>query len=662
MLKGSSFNNEVVDSNARATNAGGISEAQNKANALYSRLSGASFELVPSSYKEGVIYAGTGVNGDLTFTRAGDAWRTNEMGLIERTPYNLLSYSDDFSNTYYIKTLGTLTTNVTTAPNGTLTADLFTKTSTVNTVSQVVTNSLPYLTIGVHTLSVYVKQNVGNNVILRLDNGGNTCNADFTFSTKSFTNSGANIISSSYQEVGNGWFRLIVTGNVTSTSWAVSVALLFANPTSDSVYIWGAQLVEGTLPKTYFPTTDRLNVPRLDYTYGSSPALLLEPQRTNSAIYSEQLDLWSGGFNATATANTSISPDGTQNADNISITATNGYWRRLGLSAAASTSYTASVFVKKSSTTGTNNFRFYYNNNISAPSGGEFISVIDLTNLTITTTAVGTAGTGRPTIISSSLVPYGNGWYRIVVSFTTGTSAVTSNGEIGFLANGVIVNFDAWGAQFETGAYATSYIQTRAASVTRLSDTFTRNNVYTNGLISASGGTWFVECRGNTEKLLGSGGTEIVTAGLELGTGALNNSANAFKFRRGGGTQRTSIWKVVATTSSLLYYPTTNLSKFAIKWNGTTADVFENGVKVVTSSAFTTTALEFLVYTANQMPTYLQQMALWSVPLSDADCINLTADYTDGSSVIGSYEQYVTSLGGTVENLNGLTNLIQNFK
>jgi hypothetical protein len=61
MIKGASFNNEVVDSNARAVNAGGISEAQDDANALYSRINGASCELVPSAYKEGTVYAGTGI-------------------------------------------------------------------------------------------------------------------------------------------------------------------------------------------------------------------------------------------------------------------------------------------------------------------------------------------------------------------------------------------------------------------------------------------------------------------------------------------------------------------------------------------------------------------------------------------------------------------------
>ena len=55
-------------------------------------------------------------------------------------------------------------------------------------------------------------------------------------------------------------------------------------------------------------------------------------------------------------------------------------------------------------------------------------------------------------------------------------------------------------------------------------------------------------------------------------------------------------------------------------------------------------------------------MALFPTPLSDDQCVALTADFTGGESVIGSYERYVNSNGGVVENLSTITNLIQNLK
>src|SRR4030042_1478083 len=49
----------------------------------------ASLLLIPSGYKGGKAYAEipTNGNGDLTWTRASDAWRTNADGLIQRVPW-----------------------------------------------------------------------------------------------------------------------------------------------------------------------------------------------------------------------------------------------------------------------------------------------------------------------------------------------------------------------------------------------------------------------------------------------------------------------------------------------------------------------------------------------------------------------------------------------
>jgi hypothetical protein len=47
------------------------------------------------------------------------------------------------------------------------------------------------------------------------------------------------------------------------------------------ILIWGAQLVEGSSALTYQKTVDRLDIPRIDYTGGGCPSILLEPQRTN---------------------------------------------------------------------------------------------------------------------------------------------------------------------------------------------------------------------------------------------------------------------------------------------------------------------------------------------------------------------------------------------
>ena len=182
------------------------------------------------------------------------------LGQAARTLYsvksteNLLLQSEDFSNAYWVKNLGTITQNNTIAPDGTLTADLFTKTSGINTVSRVGRNTT-FTTTGIHTLSIFVKPSVGNLIQLRLDVDGNTANSTFNFTTKTFTNSGANVISSSFQELPDGWFRLILTGNVLLTTWSVDVCLLFSNPTNDAMWLWGAQVNTGSVALPYTPTT-----------------------------------------------------------------------------------------------------------------------------------------------------------------------------------------------------------------------------------------------------------------------------------------------------------------------------------------------------------------------------------------------------------------------
>ena len=171
---------------------------------------------------------------------------------------NLLLFSEQFDNPYYLKLLGTLTTNQTAAPDGSLTADLFTKTSGINTVSGLRANGV-YSSTGIHTYSIYVKQNVGDNVLIRLDLVGNTANATFNFSTKTISTVGANAISATATELSDGWFRLTLTGNVTSTAWSISIINLFTNPTNDSVYVWGAQLEEGATAGDYAPTTSNVS-------------------------------------------------------------------------------------------------------------------------------------------------------------------------------------------------------------------------------------------------------------------------------------------------------------------------------------------------------------------------------------------------------------------
>ena len=49
---------------------------------------------------------------------------TDSTGVVRRSPYNLLQYSEQFDNAAWTKTNSTITANATTAPDGTLSADI----------------------------------------------------------------------------------------------------------------------------------------------------------------------------------------------------------------------------------------------------------------------------------------------------------------------------------------------------------------------------------------------------------------------------------------------------------------------------------------------------------------------------------------------------------
>ena len=351
------------------------------------------------------------------------------------------------------------------------------------------------------------------------------------------------------------------------------------------------------------------NVPRLSYMYGSCPSVLLEPQRTNLCLYSQQLDdaNWSKA-ESSITANTTTSPDGTTNADSLIENTANGLHQTTILTSATGGVYTATIYAKPN---GRNWFLF---NIAAAANYGAFFDVQN-----------GAVGTIQSNITSATIISVGNGWYRCTVIANTASisprisiTLATANNTISYTGNGTSGLY-LYGGQIEAGAYPTTYIPTTSATATRVADSFSRNNIYTNGLISASGGTWFVEFRGNMAYT-----RDAFADGLQLTNTAVTDR---FTFTFGAGSPATSlvtIRKAVGGTLTSLYLTTTSTTKIAIKWNGTTADIFANGTKVVSATSFTATQLENLTGSGADTPKFIQQMALYPEPKSDQFCIDLT--------------------------------------
>jgi hypothetical protein len=361
----------------------------------------ASLVLIPSGYKEDVVYSQipTNGNGDLSFTRASNGTRVNSAGLVEVCPWNLLEQSETFDNAYWAKYISAVTANATTAPNGTTTADKLEYTS-ASGVAVLYATSTAFAN-GVYTLSCYAKKGNTNFLQIGFTLGTGDKIANFNLNTGVITTTSSGV-TASIESVGDGWYRCIM-----SLTTDINTPNVFINSingaSGEFIYIWGAQLNIGSTAKPYFPTTDRLNVPRLTYQNGGGgcPSLLLEKQSTNLALWSEDFSnaVWSKD-NATVTANTAISPDGTQNADTIDdSSASFGNISQLFVSLTNAT-YTLSVFVKAVSTA--TNVRL----DLYTTIGDQFFVVFN--------SVTGAYVTGNGGTYTSTA--FNNGWFRFTLT------------------------------------------------------------------------------------------------------------------------------------------------------------------------------------------------------------------------------------------------------
>ena len=175
--------------------------------------------------------------------------------LIEEQRVNLLTYSDDFGNAVWAKVNITVTTNVTTAPDGTSTADLVTYTGLGFGPRQSASTSP-----SAKTYSYYVKSSGGSRYFQILTDGSVQSFANFDIQTQTTGTVGTSVSSASVVSVGDGWYRLIMTAtDASATSPYVGLvsgltAGWSTGVTTGAFFIWGAQLEAGAFATSYIPT------------------------------------------------------------------------------------------------------------------------------------------------------------------------------------------------------------------------------------------------------------------------------------------------------------------------------------------------------------------------------------------------------------------------
>jgi hypothetical protein len=425
----------------------------------------ASLVMIPSGYKNQKVYSVKPLDGsgDLTFSRASSATRVASNGLIEKVRTNLILQSNTFSTTW--ANVNSTETSGQADPDGGSSAWLLDKSGTTGRIQQDIT-----MAANEQTFSIVAKKGTSNFLCVVVYDGTTGHTSYFNLNTGTVgtqLNSVGSIVS-----IGSGWYRCSVTSTNLNAAGVIQIYQSdndgAITGTTGNIFIYQSQFENGVATDYIATTTAAVSVgpvsglPRLDYLNSTCPRLLLEPQRTNLKLNSENFSTaagWSASVNgnatATFTANYGVSPDGYQNADRIqlALNTTGSFADWLSYNAVTNgTTYTYSVYIKSLSGNGSLKF-------LGAPAG----------NVTISFTTE---------------------WVRYTHTFTaTGTDLYPRF----LIESGVSSSVDilVWGAQLEAGAYATSYIPTLGTSVTRVADAASKTGI--SSLIGQTEGVVFID-------------------------------------------------------------------------------------------------------------------------------------------------------------------------
>ena len=413
----------------------------------------------------------------IDFSRGTNAWFVDSDGLVKKSPHNLHTYSEQFDNAYWIKGAGSVTANAIAAPDGTLTADLFTE-DTANTTHNLGVNlGFNYVSGTTYASSVYVKAN--GRTKLQLNWRSNWfppgVNVDFDLTAETATLGSAAVLGE-IENVGNGWFRLtaMATADATGSS-ASDLYINFQNDSGDNsytgdgssgMYVWGAQLSQHyVLPvgNPYVKTEgSAVYAARLDHdpTWFMSAA-----QEQNLLRYSEMLDQSGGGLNwglqkVDVTANAGTDPLGGSTAELVLENSNSGSHncKSPDFDVTAGKVYTVSCYVKLHA--GSRTFRLAF----SSGAGGFTFAYAQfaLTNETCVLNAADT---------TNKIEDVGNGWFRVSIQSGAATESVktgqvnfqlVSSGSTSYQGDGTS-GFLIWGTQVEIGSTVGTYHRTEGA-------------------------------------------------------------------------------------------------------------------------------------------------------------------------------------------------------
>lgn len=571
--------------------------------------------------------------------RSTTGYRVESTGLVREVPQeNLIAASENMLLSNVTKSLLTIIPNTEPSPIANTIPMLLNDGTGVGR-RRVANTTPPLISIGDEfMLSIYAKKAQHDWIQVNPVNANYNIDdwANFNLDTGTIGNKGAT--GTAYIEsIGNGWYRCSVlcraVGNITQQ---IDVCQSIGNVnggrypnlsgTNQNVfYICGNTFTRGNTVKPYYPTTLRTNTPRLDYTDGSCPTILLEQSSTNLLPRSEEFN--DGGWlktNLTVTPNTDTAPNGLLTADTLLAT-DNGAVIKQNSIFVNVTPRMFSIYLKRKTGTGnitleigsvstlaTINSLTYTRVNvlgitlastfsISAglhtittpiPHGYETGDGIRFTLLTTT------SGSGAASVTTTATVTGPN-----TFTFTSGTATATGTCNIVTFMCRVRMQtlgdeIYAWGAQCElssttlqNGYYEpTSYIPTPASStVTREADVLHLSKIQENNLLNNTY-TLFWEAR-----KIGGGTTNDCYIGLIENYNTVNPNAI---FIAGFPIYGRKLDNNVGTTffPTTIYQPSSqNYHKGIITCNNGIFEIWIDGSKLSTTSLVNYQALKLLI-------------------------------------------------------------------
>ena len=337
-----------------------------------------------------------------------------------------------------------------------------------------------------------------------------------------------------------------------------------------------------------------IDTPRLDYSGGATcPTLLLEGQRTNLQTYSE--DLTNGAWitnNSSVVPNQTTSPDGTTTADKVDYGAGSGFIRN-GVTLGSATTF--SIFIKY--------FDFQW---IQIMTSGD---VNHYANFDVQNGVLGNVGSST----EAEIEDYGNGWYRIVAKFVSGTFAgqprlykITSGVRPWAGGDGDAGSYYMWGGQQEVGAFQTSYIPTTSSTVTRNNDAIPSQTLST---ALTTQGTIYIDF------------DKIIKSNTGFGfTNSLNQNSYMFYFYSDGMDVYNNAAFIVDRSTL-----EPNNSKVAVSWSGANVKVYINGNDRTKSGAVASlNNTEKISFDSSANICNMNAIYLFNEQLSDAELTALT--------------------------------------